>query len=159
MSIYDIKVKDMGGQDVSMSQFKGKVMLIINTATACGFTPQYNALQVMYEELKDKGFEVLDFPCNQFGSQAPGTEEEIHDFCTLRYDITFPQFAKIDVNGQNESPLFTFLKKEKGGLLGDKIKWNFTKFLVDENGNVVQRYGSTTKPDAIKKDILKLLSA
>jgi glutathione peroxidase len=156
MDIYDIKVKGMGGEDVSMSDYKGKVMLIVNTATGCGFTPQYDGLEDLYEKYQSKGFEILDFPCNQFGNQAPGTESEIHNFCTGRYGITFPQFAKIDVNGKNQSPLYTYLKGEKGGILGDAIKWNFTKFLVDKSGKVVKRYSSTDTPETIEKDVAKL---
>jgi glutathione peroxidase len=157
MKIYDITVKDMDGNDVLIGNYKGSVMLIVNTATGCGFTPQYDGLQDLYDKYHDKGFEILDFPCNQFGEQAPGSEEEIHSFCTGRYGITFPQFAKIDVNGPNESPLFTFLKEQKGGLLGKNIKWNFTKFLVDKNGNVIKRYASTDTPEKINKDIASLL--
>lgn len=159
MAIYDITVKDMNNNDVSLCEYKNKVLLIVNTATDCGFTPQYNALQKIYETYKDKGFEVLDFPCNQFGNQASGSESEIHEFCTLKYKITFPQFSKIDVNGENESPLYTYLKSKKKGLLNKEIKWNFTKFLVDKEGNVVERFGSTTKPESIEKDIIKLLGA
>jgi glutathione peroxidase len=155
-NIYEISVKDMDGNDVSMGDYKGKVMLIVNTATGCGFTPQYDGLEDLYEKYQNKGFEILDFPCNQFGNQAPGTETEIHNFCTGRYGITFPQFAKIDVNGKNESPLYSYLKSEKSGLLGDAIKWNFTKFLVDKNGKVVKRYASTDTPEKIEKDIAKL---
>jgi glutathione peroxidase len=157
MSIYDVEVKKMDGSEISMSDYKGKVLLIVNTATGCGFTPQYDGLQDLYDKYKDKGFEILDFPCNQFGNQAPGSEEEIHSFCTGRYGITFPQFAKVDVNGPNESPLYTLLKKEKGGLLGSKVKWNFTKFLIDKDGNVVKRYGSVDKPENLEKDIAALL--
>jgi glutathione peroxidase len=146
----------MDGNDVSMGDYKGKVMLIVNTATGCGFTPQYDGLEDLYEKYQNKGFEILDFPCNQFGNQAPGTETEIHNFCTGRYGITFPQFAKIDVNGKNESPLYSYLKSEKSGLLGDAIKWNFTKFLVDKDGKVVKRYASTDTPEKIEKDIAKL---
>ncbi len=157
MNIYDIVVKDIENNDVALSKYKGKVLLIVNTATGCGFTPQYNALQTLYKTHNDKGFEVLDFPCNQFGNQAPGTAGEIQEFCTLKYKTTFPQFAKIDVNGQSESPIYTYLKGEKKGLLNRDIKWNFTKFLVDRNGKVVERFGSTTRPESIEKDILKLL--
>ena len=139
MDFYDIKVKDRSGNDKQMSDYRGKVLLIVNTATGCGFTPQYTGLQNLYEKYKDRGFEILDFPCNQFGNQAPGTEEEIHTFCTGRFGITFPQFAKIDVNGPSESELYTFLKKQKGGFLGSKVKWNFTKFLVDRQGRVAAR--------------------
>jgi len=157
MSIYDIKVKNMKGEEVSLGEYRGRSLLIVNTATGCGFTPQYEGLQKLYDKYKDKGFEILDFPCNQFLNQAPGTEEEIHTFCTGRFGITFPQFAKIDVNGPEESPLYTFLKRDKGGFLGSKIKWNFTKFLVDKNGKVIKRYGSVEKPENIEKDIAALL--
>ncbi|MDR0987821.1 MAG: glutathione peroxidase [Ruminococcus sp.] len=158
MDIYDINVKDMDGKNVSMGDYRGKAMLIVNTATGCGFTPQYDGLEDLYEKYHEKGFEILDFPCNQFGNQAPGSEEEIHNFCTGRYGITFPQFGKIDVNGPNESPLYSFLKNEKGGLLGDAIKWNFTKFLVDKNGKVIKRYASTDTPEKIEKDVAKLIA-
>ncbi len=157
MGIYDFTVKDAKGEDVSLSEYKGKVLLIVNTATGCGFTPQYEGLQKLYDTYHDQGFEILDFPCNQFGNQAPGTEEEIVQFCQMKYNTTFRQFAKIDVNGDNESPLYTYLKSQKGGLLGKKIKWNFAKFLVDREGNVVDRYGSTETPEKIEADIKKLL--
>jgi glutathione peroxidase len=134
------------------------VLLIVNTATGCGFTPQYSGLQELYDQYKDKGFEVLDFPCNQFGNQAPGSNEEISNFCTSRFGTTFRQFDKVEVNGTNESPLFTWLKEQKGGLGGSDIKWNFTKFLIDGKGTVVARYASTKKPEAIVKDIAKLLA-
>ncbi len=153
MDFYDIKVKDRSGNDKQMSDYRGKVLLIVNTATGCGFTPQYTGLQNLYEKYKDRGFEILDFPCNQFGNQAPGTEEEIHTFCTGRFGITFPQFAKIDVNGPSESELYTFLKKQKGGFLGSKVKWNFTKFLVDRQGRVAARYAPTDTPENLEKDI------
>ena len=176
MGIYDFKVKNGKGEEVSLDTFKGKVLLIVNTATGCGFTPQYEGLEKLYKEFHEQGLEILDFPCNQFGNQAPGTDEEIHEFCTLKYNTTFDQFAKIDVNGENESPLFTYLKKQKGfdGLKGkvlipvvkamdpdyknnSNIKWNFTKFLVDRNGNVVARYESTVTPEKIEKDIKELI--
>lgn len=157
MSIYDYAVKDRNGNDVSMSNFKGKVLLIVNTATGCGFTPQYEGLEKLYKKYHEKGLEILDFPCNQFGNQAPGTNDEIHNFCTLKYNTTFDQFAKIDVNGENEIPLYTFLKKEKGGLMGGKIKWNFTKFLVDREGNVVKRFAPTDTPEKIEGSIKALL--
>lgn len=140
-----------------MEEFRGKVLLIVNTATGCGFTPQYDGLQHLYDKYNDKGFEILDFPSNQFANQAPGTDEEINSFCTINFGTTFPRFAKTDVNGQNESPLYTFLKNAKGGILGSNIKWNFTKFLVDKGGNVVRRYGPTEKPEKIEKDIKELL--
>ncbi len=155
--LYDLAVKDMENKEISLSEYKGKVLLIVNTATGCGFTPQYDGLQDLYEKYNSQGFEILDFPCNQFAGQAPGTEEEIHDFCTGRYGITFKQFAKIDVNGANESPLYTYLKAQKSGIGDSKIKWNFTKFLVDREGQVVARYGSITKPEKIDKDVAKYL--
>ncbi len=157
MSIYDITVKDAQGNDVSLSEYQGKVLLIVNTATGCGFTPQYAGLQELYEKYRDQDFEILDFPCNQFGNQAPGTNDEIGAFCTGRFGISFKQFAKIDVNGENESPLYTWLKQQKGGMGGKNIKWNFTKFLVDKNGTVMGRFGSTKTPEALEKDIANLL--
>ena len=157
MKFYDYTVKGRAGEDVSLSTYKGKVLLVVNTATGCGFTPQYEGLQKLYDTHKDKGFEVLDFPCNQFANQAPGNNDEIQSFCTLNYGTTFPRFAKIDVNGKNASDLFRFLKKEKGGLLGSSIKWNFTKFLVDREGNVVKRYAPTDTPENIEGDIVALL--
>ena len=150
MSIYDFIVKDAKGNDVSMSDYKGKVLLIVNTATGCGFTPQYDGLEKLYENYRDNGFEILDFPCNQFGNQAPGTEDEIVSFCQMRFGTKFKQFKKIDVNGESEEPLYTFLKSQKKGIGGSKIKWNFTKFLVDRDGNVVGRFGSTTTPEKIE---------
>lgn len=157
MNIYDFKVKDAKGNEVSLSDYKGKVLLIVNTATGCGFTPQYKGLQELYEKYNAQGFEILDFPCNQFGNQAPGTDDEITSFCQVNYNTGFKQFAKIEVNGENEHPLFTYLKKQKGGFVGSKIKWNFTKFLVDKNGNVVDRFGSTTEPLKIEEKISRLL--
>ncbi|MBE6241486.1 MAG: glutathione peroxidase [Bacteroidales bacterium] len=157
MNIYDFKVRNAKGVEVSMADYKGKVLLIVNTATGCGFTPQYEGLQKLYDKYKDQGLEILDFPCNQFGHQAPGTEEEIQEFCTLKYGTTFPLFAKIDVNGKNADPLFTYLKNQQGGFLGDDIKWNFTKFLVSRDGKVIDRYAPVTKPESIEDDILKLL--
>ena len=152
-SIYDYVVKDMAGEDISLSDYKGKVLLIVNTATGCGFTPQYDALEALYEKYKGQGFEILDFPCNQFFGQAPGSDEEIHSFCTLKFNVAFKQFHKIDVNGANESPIYTYLKTQQKG----RIKWNFTKFLVDKDGNVVGRYEPRVKPEAIEPDIAKLL--
>jgi len=157
MNIYDFKVRSAKGVEVPMTDFKGKVLLIVNTATGCGFTPQYEGLQKLYDKYKGKGLEILDFPCNQFGHQAPGTEEEIQEFCTLKYKTTFPLFAKIDVNGKDAEPLFEYLKRQKGGFMGDDIKWNFTKFLVSREGEVVERYAPVTKPEKIEDDILKLL--
>ena len=159
MTFYDFKVKAMDGSDVSLSDYKGKVLLVVNTATGCGFTPQYDGLQDLYDKYKEKGLEILDFPCNQFGHQAPGTEEEIHSFCTGRYGITFPQFAKIDVNGSNEAPLYTYLKKEKKGVIGSNIKWNFTKFLISKDGTVKERFAPTKTPEEIDAYIAKELEA
>lgn len=157
MSIYDFTVETRGGEKKSLADYQGQVLLIVNTATECGFTPQYPGLQDLYDRYKAQGFQILDFPCNQFANQAPGTDEEIHTFCTGRFGITFEQFAKIDVNGANESPLYTWLKSQKAGLLGGRIKWNFTKFLVDKRGNVVGRFAPTTTPDALEKEVAALL--
>jgi len=157
MKLYDITVKDMMKEDVSLSKYKGKVLLIVNTATGCGFTPQYTGLQTLYDKYKDRGFEILDFPCNQFGHQAPGSNDEIHEFCVGRFAVSFPQFDKIDVNGKNESPLYTYLKSQQSGFMGSKIKWNFTKFLVDREGNVVERFSPKDEPEKIDAYIEKLL--
>ncbi len=157
MELYDITVRDMEDNEVSLSEYRGKVLLIVNTATGCGYTPQYNGLQELYAKYRDRGFEILDFPCNQFAGQAPGTIEEIHEFCTIRYKITFRQFAKISVNGPGASPLYTWLKKQKSGALGSRIKWNFTKFLIGRTGVVAGRYGSAETPDQIEPDIAALL--
>lgn len=157
MTIYDYTVKDAEGNDVSMKEYEGKVLLIVNTATGCGFTPQYEGLQNLYEKYREQGLEILDFPCNQFGNQAPGTEEEIVDFCMSRYGVGFKLFKKIEVNGDDAEPLFKFLKEQKGGMMGSKIKWNFTKFLVDKNGNVVERFAPTTTPEQIDAAVAKLL--
>ena len=159
MSLYEIHVKDRKGNEVSLADYKGKVLLIVNTATGCGFTPQYEGLEKLYKTYHDQGFEILDFPCNQFGNQAPGTAEEIHEFCQLHFGTTFPQFQKIDVNGSNESPLYTFLKKEKGGLLGAAIKWNFTKFLINREGTVIRRFAPTDTPEKIDESIVEALKA
>lgn len=155
--IYGIIVKDNKGADVSLSDYKGKVLLIVNTATGCGFTPQYKDLEELYKKYNEQGFEILDFPCNQFMNQSPGSAEEISSFCTLKYGTTFKQFAKIKVNGKDECPLFTFLKSKKGGVFSKKIKWNFTKFLVDRDGKVVARFAPATNPKKIEKDIENLL--
>jgi glutathione peroxidase len=157
VNIYDIAVKDAKGSDVSLSEYRGKVLLVVNTATQCGFTPQYADLQKLYETYRGQGFEILDFPCNQFGSQAPGTNEEIGGFCAGRFGITFRQFAKTEVNGEDESPLYTWLKGRKGGIGGANIKWNFTKFLIDRKGEVVARYAPTKTPAALASSIARLL--
>ena len=156
-SIYDFVVKDIDGQDVSLSEYKGKVLLIVNTATGCGFTPQYDGLQDLYEKYNAQGFEILDFPCNQFANQAPGSEEEIVSFCQARFGITFKQFAKIEVNGKNEAPLYTFLKEKQTGALGKNIKWNFTKFLVNRDGEVIARFAPTTTPEKIDEKVAAIL--
>ncbi|WP_427813915.1 glutathione peroxidase [Enterococcus sp. 22-H-5-01] len=153
MTVYDFKVKTIDGNEKAIADYKGNVLLIVNTATGCGFTPQYEGLQNLYEKYQAQGFEVLDFPCNQFGHQAPGSNEEVADFCQLKYHTTFQTFAKIDVNGENEDPLYSYLKSAQGGLLNKAVKWNFTKFLVDREGNVIKRYASQTKPEEIAKDI------
>ncbi len=157
MTVYDFKMKDAKRNEVDLADYKGKVLLIVNTATGCGFTPQYEGLQKLYDKYQKQGFEILDFPCNQFGNQAPGTEDEIVSFCRFRYHTTFKQFAKIEVNGENEAPLYTYLKKQKGGVMGSKIKWNFTKFLIDREGNVVDRFGPTVTPEKIDEKIKELL--
>ncbi len=157
MSFYDHTVKDMQGNPVSLRTYEGKVLLIVNTATGCGFTPQYEGLEKLYKTYAQQGFEILDFPCNQFGSQAPGSNEEIHQFCTLKYDVSFPQFSKIDVNGPNEDPLYTYLKEQKKGMLGNAIKWNFTKFLVDRSGKVVGRFAPTDTPEKLEAKIKAIL--
>ena len=179
-TVYDFTVKDRLGNEVSLTEYKDKVLLIVNTATGCGFTPHYEPLEEMYKELKDKGFEILDFPCNQFANQAPGSDEEIHNFCTLKFGTEFPQFSKIDVNGENAEPLFEYLANEKpfegfgkgiknamldkftkanNKKFGDKayIKWNFTKFLIDRKGNVVERFEPTTDMKDVRAAVMKEL--
>jgi glutathione peroxidase len=156
-AITDFHVKAANGADADLSEFAGKVLLVVNVASKCGFTPQYEGLEALHRRYADRGFEVLGFPCNQFGAQEPGNAEEIATFCSLTYDVTFPVFAKVEVNGSGADPLFVELKKQKGGLLFDAIKWNFTKFLVGRDGQVAERYGPTTKPEEIAADIEKLL--
>ena len=156
--IYDFKVKDIHGKSVDLDRYKGKVLLIVNTASQCGFTPQYKGLEALHKKLHAKGLEVLGFPCNQFGGQEPGSDAEIESFCELNFGVTFPMFAKVDVNGDDAAPLWKWLKKEKPGLLGSEaIKWNFTKFLVDRNGKVVARYAPNDTPESIAADVEKLL--
>jgi len=156
--IYDFTVKDIHGKSVRLSQYKGKALLIVNTASKCGFTPQYKGLEALYKKLNGKGLEILGFPCNQFGAQEPGSEGEIESFCEINYGVTFPLFAKIDVNGKNAAPLYQHLKAAKPGLLGSEaIKWNFTKFLVDREGNVVERYAPNAEPEGLAGAIEKLL--
>ena len=156
-SAHDFSAKNIHGQDVSLSQYKGKYLLVVNVASKCGFTPQYEGLEKMYEELKNN-VEILGFPCNQFGAQEPGDENEIKNFCSLTYNVTFPMFAKVDVNGSNAHPLYQFLKGEKPGMLGtEMIKWNFTKFLVDPQGQVIKRYAPTDTPEKIKNDLKAML--
>ena len=179
MSIYECTITDREGKKVSLKDYKGKALIIVNTATGCGFTPQYEGLEKLYKEYHDKGLEIIDIPCNQFGNQAPGTDDEIHEFCALKYNTSFDQFTKADVNGENELPLYTYMKKEikEDTINGIKnkmamkaiekiskttkkdgdIKWNFTKFLVDKKGNVVGRYSPTFKPEDMEKDIEKII--
>ncbi len=179
MSIYDYSIMDRNGKDVGLEDYKGKVLLIVNTATGCGFTPQYEGLERLYKEYYSKGLEIIDIPCNQFGNQAPGTDDEIHEFCALKYNTSFDQFTKADVNGENELPLYTYLKEQvkEDKIVGIKnkmamkavekisktmkkngdIKWNFTKFLVDREGNVIGRYSPTFKPHDMEEDIKKII--
>jgi glutathione peroxidase len=155
--IYDFTAKSLAGEDVSLKRFEGQVLLIVNTASACGFTPQYRGLEALQQELGPRGFSVLGFPCNQFGSQEPGDAKAIEQFCASNYAITFPMFAKIDVNGTGAHPLYQYLKNERSGLLGPSIKWNFTKFLVDRSGKVVARHAPTAKPEGLTQEIEALL--
>lgn len=156
--IYDFKVKTIEGKETTLEQYKGKVLLIVNVASKCGFTPQYDGLEALYKKYKEKGLVVLGFPCNQFGSQEPGTETEIQNFCRVNFGVTFPMFSKINVNGDQTDPLYVYLKSEKPGIMGSEaIKWNFTKFLVDKEGKVIRRFGSSTTPESIEGDIEKLL--
>lgn len=157
MSLYQIRVEDINNNVHVLEEYKGKVLLIVNTATECFFTPQYEGLQTLYNMFYERGFEVLDFPCNQFGKQAPGSIEDINKFCVAKFETTFPRFQKINVNGEDESILYTYLKRHEKGFFNKKIKWNFTKFLVDQNGRVIKRYSPRVKPDKIAQDIEKLL--
>jgi len=155
--IYDFKAKSLAGEDIPLQRFEGQVLLIVNTASACGFTPQYKGLEALHQALAPRGFSVLGFPCNQFGNQEPGDAKQIEQFCTKNYGVTFPMFAKIEVNGTSAHPLFNYLKSEKAGLLGPSIKWNFTKFLVDRSGKVVARHAPTAKPEGLAREIEALL--
>ena len=158
MTVHDYSAKTIDGEDRKLSDYQGKVMVIVNTASKCGFTPQYEGLEKVFREFRGRGLVVLGFPCDQFGHQEPGDETEIKEFCSLNYDVSFPMFSKVDVNGDHAHPLFKYLKNEAPGLLGSRgIKWNFTKFLVDKSGKVVKRYGSMDKPESIIKDIERLL--
>ncbi|MDT3426133.1 glutathione peroxidase [Paenibacillus forsythiae] len=158
MSVYDYHANTLRGQEESLSKYKGKVLLIVNTASKCGFTPQYKGLQEIYEKFKDRGFEVLGFPSNQFASQEPGSSEEIQQFCQLNYGVSFPMYEKIEVNGSNAHPLYQYLTKKAPGALGSKsVKWNFTKFLVDREGRVLKRFAPTTAPESIEDEIETLL--
>ncbi|ASW44169.1 glutathione peroxidase [Clostridium isatidis] len=158
MNFYDFSARGIYGEEISMKKYKGKVVLVVNTASKCGLTPQFKELEELYREYKDKGLEILGFPCNQFASQDPGTNEEIQNFCQLNYGVTFTMFEKIDVNGEKAHPLYKYLKSQGKSILGKEIKWNFTKFLIDSEGNVIKRYAPTTKPSKIKDDIEILLA-
>lgn len=156
--VYDFSATSLAGEPIDLSVFRGKVLLIVNTASKCGFTPQYKGLQALYEKYRDRGLEILGFPCNQFGRQEPGSEADIGQFCEVNFGVTFPLFSKIDVNGSNAHPLYRHLKEEAPGLLGSKaVKWNFTKFLVDREGRVVRRYAPTDTPESLERDIEALL--
>jgi glutathione peroxidase len=155
--IYDFSAKSLAGQEIPLKQFEGQALLIVNTASACGFTPQYKGLESLHQSLAPRGFAVLGFPCNQFGNQEPGDARQIEQFCSSNYAVTFPMFAKIDVNGDNTHPLFKYLKNAKFGLLGPSIKWNFTKFLVDRSGKVVARHAPTARPESLTREIEALL--
>ncbi|MFD4706524.1 glutathione peroxidase [Gottfriedia sp. NPDC058432] len=160
MSIYDFEVKDSKGEEVSLSNYKDKVVIVVNTASACGYTPQYKDLQALYEEYKEDGLEILGFPCNQFMNQEPGSNEEIQSFCELNFGVTFPVFAKIDVNGDKADPLFKYLSSKAPGIMGLKsIKWNFTKFIIDKNGEVIERFAPQTNPQEMRATIEELLKA
>lgn len=157
MNFYNFSANYMSGKEINMKEYKGKVVLIVNTASKCGFTPQFEELENLYKKYKEQGFEILGFPCNQFKNQDPNNNEQINNFCKINYGVTFKMFEKIDVNGDSAHPLYKFLKNEKSGIWGKKIKWNFTKFLIDREGNVVDRFSPTTKPSNMKKYIEKLL--
>lgn len=157
MNIYNFTAKTIDGSDKSLSDYKGKILLVVNVASKCGFTKQYSGLEALYKKYKDKGVEILAFPCNQFGSQEPGTSKDIQEFCSINFGVSFQLFEKTDVNGDNAHPIYKYLTKAKGGIITDAIKWNFTKFLIDKNGNVVDRFAPQTTPESIEKEIEKLL--
>lgn len=156
-NFYDFEAVSLRGENIKMSDYSGKAVLVVNTASKCGLTPQYEGLEALYKEYKDKGLEILGFPCNQFGAQEPGSADEIGEFCQINYGVSFKMFEKIDVNGPNTHPIFKFLKEEKGGILGDDIKWNFTKFLIGKDGNVIKRFAPITVPNDLKVDVEKAL--
>ena len=158
-SLADFSAKTITGDDVDLSEYKGQAVLIVNTASKCGFTPQYEGLEELYGKYHDQGLVILGFPCDQFGHQEPGTEAEIQEFCSVNYGVSFPMFAKVEVNGDHAHPLYKWLRAQKGGLLGDRIKWNFTKFLIGKDGQVVDRYASITKPEKLAGDIEKVLGS
>ena len=156
-NFYQFSASSIQGKDINMEAYKGKIVLVVNTASKCGFTPQYAGLEELNQKYKDKGLAILGFPCNQFGNQEPGDEKSIAEGCLINYGVTFQMFSKVDVNGADAHPLFNYLKNELGGIFGKKIKWNFTKFLIDRNGKPVKRYAPTTKPEQLEPEILKLL--
>lgn len=158
-TLHDFSATAISGEDIDLSQYRGKVVLVVNTASKCGFTPQYEGLEQLYERHVDQGLVILGFPCDQFGHQEPGDEGEIQEFCQLNYGVSFPMFAKVEVNGSGAHPLYQWLRKEQGGVLGDRIKWNFTKFLVGRDGSVIKRYAPSTKPEKIAADIDAALAA
>ncbi|WHX25214.1 glutathione peroxidase [Virgibacillus halodenitrificans] len=157
MNVYDFSAKTLLGEEKSLSDYKGKVLLIVNTASECGFTPQFEGLQQLYDKYKEQGLEILGFPCNQFNNQDPGSNEEISEFCQRNYGVTFQMFSKVAVKGEQAHPLFSYLTEEAKGMLTKQIKWNFTKFLIDRNGNVIKRYAPQTKPESLEQDIEELL--
>jgi glutathione peroxidase len=158
MDFYDFSAKDINGHEINMNEYKGKVLLVVNTASKCGFTPQLKELEELYKAYKSIGLEILGFPCNQFLNQEPGSNNDVKNFCEINYGVTFNMFEKIDVNGNNAHPIFKYLKSKEKGVLTSKIKWNFTKFLIDKEGNVVKRYSPTTAPSKIRADIEKLIA-
>lgn len=157
-SIYDFKANKLSGEEVCLDQYKGKTIVVVNTASNCGLTPQYEGLEKMYKKYKDKGLVILGFPCNQFANQEKGSSEDIQEFCQVNYGVSFPMFEKVDVNGKNTHPLFKYLKSElKGGVLGSRVKWNFTKFVIDKNGKPFKRYAPTTSPEKMEVDIAQIV--